>query len=108
MQLPAADDISVAENYPYLLHLNRSDLSEVLTHVNSADTMISNITFPSNDTSVAKRWDAANAPLATWFDQWPVAQQAYWDQIWYPASGCQYTGYSNTALAFSQRWSQTI
>lgn len=102
MQLPSAANLSTAVDYAYTSYLNGSDPSKILIHVSSANTIVTIFTFPENGTDLSKRWDSGNAPLGTWFHQYQVAQQGYWDQIWYPASGCQYTGYSNTPFTYSQ------
>ena len=106
MELSSAANLSSAVDYAYQSYLNGTDPSDILVHVSATNTIVTNFTFPANTTEFSKRFDAGNAPLGTWFHQWQVTQQGFWDQRWYPASGCQYTGYSSTSLKYTQGWSQ--
>lgn len=102
----SATNSSSAVDHAYQQYLNGSEVANNIYYIHSDNLYVTNVTFPVNNTNTGKRWNSHNAPLGTWSHQWQVANQGVWDQQWYPASGCQETGYSSTSLTYQMNWSQ--
>lgn len=103
----AGATVDVLDSIDRAIDYIKSSPHEKVASIEGTDFFISDVEDKTIDGELlGKRFDEHNAPLGTWFTQWQVVDQGYWDLAWTPASGCQYTGHSSEPLKFTQGWSQ--
>lgn len=124
--------VCLAESQEYLIApgpqngtvITANDVNEALEHhfktygqsnetgigylISETGTFVTDITYPpSNTTGRSIQFNANNAPLGTWFHQYQIARNGYWNTQWEPVSGC-FGDYLGDGGSEEVSWSKSI